>query len=75
MALPLPEIHHLYQLGVAIDYHIRVVRDHNQLSAQLVLPDLPNNQFINQMVVQVVFWLIQYQWLIAKSQQKGKQSC
>ena len=63
----------MHHLGVAIDYHIGVVRHDDQLPAPLVLSDLPNNQFIDQMVVQIVLGLIEDQRFVTKREQKCEQ--
>ena len=48
------------------------MRHHDDLPPELVLPDLPDDQIVDQVVVQVVFRLIQYQRLLTVGEQEGQ---
>jgi hypothetical protein len=58
-ARPACKVQRVHQFRVTIHNHVRVVRDYDDLSISLMKPQLPNNKVVDEVIVQVVFWLIQ----------------
>ena len=44
----------------------------DELTAQFVAADLLHDQSVDQVVIQVIFWLVEHQWLVAVRQQEGQ---
>src|SRR5690606_24408726 len=74
-ALAAGERHHVHQLRIPIDHHIRVVGNDDELAPQLVLANLAHDQVVDQVIVQVVLGLIEDDRFFAKGQQKSEQRC
>src|SRR5690606_7018336 len=65
-ALPASELHDMDQLSIAVDHDIRVVSHNEELAAELIFTNLPDDQVIDQMVVKIVLGLIQHNRLFAE---------
>lgn len=65
--LPVLELHDMDQFRVAVDDHIWVMGHDDELTTQLVLANLPHNQIVDQVVVQIVR-LIEDNGFLAESQ-------
>ncbi len=66
------EVQYMNKLCVTIDYDVGVVGHDNELTTQFIAADLLYNQSVDQVVIQVIFWLVEHQWLIAMRQQEGQ---
>ena len=64
------ELHHMHQFGIAIYNHVGVMGDNNELTTQFVFADLSHDQVVYQVVVEVVFRLVENNGLLTESQQK-----
>ncbi|MNR54118.1 hypothetical protein D3C85_1742500 [compost metagenome] len=58
------EVQHVNQLGITVDNDVRIMGHDDELTAQLIRANLLNHQAVDQMVVQVVFGLVEHEWLI-----------
>ena len=69
-ALTRPMIHRDHHFCVPVDHDVRIVRRHDDLAALLAGPNLLHHEVVDQMVVEVVLWLIEHYRLIAMTQEK-----
>ena len=70
--LPFIEGEGVNHLRITVDDNIGVVGHHDDLAPKLVLPDLSNDQVVDQMVVQVVLWLVEDQGILSMRQQEDQ---
>ena len=62
----------MHHLGVAIYDQVRVVGNDDDLPFELLLPDLTDDQVVDELVVQVSLRLIEHQRLLAVGKEEGK---
>ena len=70
---PLSKVESMDHFCVAVNQHIGVVSDYDQLPPQFVLANLSDHQVVNKVIVQVVLGLIQYKGFFAECKQKRQQ--
>ena len=56
-----------------MDYDIGIMGDDNDLPLSLLFPQSPDQKFVNECVVQVIFRLIQHDRLDAVTENEGQQ--
>ena len=57
--LRLEHVHGQNHFGIAVDDDVWVVSGNNNLTIPFAVPNLLNDQVVDEVVIQVVFWLIQ----------------
>lgn len=53
------------EFGVTINNNGGIVRHNHHLSSNLTFPNLPDDQVVNKLVVEISLWLIENEWLIS----------
>ena len=71
-ALTVHMIHGDHPLGIAVDHDVRIVSHHDDLSPALVLTDLSHDQVMDDMVVEVVLGLVEYDGLVPVREEEGE---
>lgn len=66
------KIEHMQHLGIAVHDDVRIVRHDDDLTPSLVFLHLPHDQVVDQMIVEIVLGLIEYQWFVAVCEQEGQ---
>ena len=67
VTLPAPELHHMHQFGIAINNDVWIVGDNNKLATQLIFANLPHDQVVDKVVVEIVFRLVENNGFLTES--------
>lgn len=71
--LPPAYLEREHKLCIAVDDDVWVMGYHNDLAVLLDFSEATNQQFINQSVIKIIFWLINDNWLLTMSKDKGQE--